>query len=86
MLYGHSKAIKSLDFRETTLASASFDCAVKLWRPDQTNKPIHTMKHKWPVYAVKFGDKSLYSCSHDQTTSVWNVATGEELASIKHPS
>jgi transducin (beta)-like 1 len=66
------------------LATASFDCTVKIWDPN-TGACVHTLtKHRKPVYSVAFSPdgKYLASGSFDDSVNVWSVDSGRLVRSF----
>lgn len=67
------------------LASASFDCSVRLWDVER-GICIHTLvKHADPVYSVSFSPDAKYlaSGSFDRKIFIWSTATGEPVAEFR---
>jgi WD40 repeat protein len=66
-----------------TLASASWDKTIKLWRTDGT--PLRTlMGHNDAVWSVNYSrdGKYLVSASRDKTVKVWRIADGKEVVTF----
>lgn len=65
---------------QQTLATASLDGIIQLWRPDpQVGKvPLKTLKgDQTPIYALRFSaDSQQLLSGHDQTIKVWNLNEG----------
>jgi len=70
---------------ELILASASFDCTVRLWEMER-GCCLHTLtKHSEPVYSVAFSPcgKFLASGSFDRAVHIWCTKTGKLINSYK---
>ncbi len=73
---GHRGAIRSVSFSPDgqTIASASSDCTIKLWRTDGTL--LQTFKgHSNKVYGVAWSPdgQMIASASHDHTIKLWRT-------------
>jgi WD40 repeat protein len=78
VLLGHGETVNDLafGFDGDTLASASDDQTINLWRPNSpATKPIILRGHIGEVYAVAFSSdqKLLASASADKTVRLWRL-------------
>ena len=71
MLIGHKDNICALDIQEDLIASASWDCTVKLWKNLQCILTIEG--HTQAVWDVKFVQKYLLSASADKSIKMWDL-------------
>ena len=80
-LTGHQKVVNHVSFSPDgrTIASASFDNAVKLWNARDGKFLLTLRGHVSPVYQCSFSADSrlLVSSSKDTTLKVWDVRTGK---------
>ncbi|XP_029174304.1 F-box-like/WD repeat-containing protein ebi isoform X5 [Nylanderia fulva] len=95
-LQAHSKEVYTIKWSPTgpgthnpninlTLASASFDCTVRLWDVER-GVCIHTLtKHTEKVYSVAFSPdgKFLASGSFDKCVYIWSTQSGQLVHSYK---
>ncbi|KAJ6625683.1 F-box-like/WD repeat-containing protein ebi [Pseudolycoriella hygida] len=67
------------------LASASFDCTVRLWDAEYGTCTHTLTKHTQPVYSIEFSPdgKYLASGSLDNYVYIWNVQSGQLIHSYK---
>ena len=91
----HDLAITSLAFTPDghTLASASWDNTIKLWRSQEGNNKLlhtqsmllHTLKHQDGVTAIDFNSDGtvLASASGDRQIKLWNTETGRLIKSLR---
>lgn len=85
-LHGHDRGIYGCAFnpRGLTLASASSDKTIKIWRTD-TGACLHTLiGHGNTIYGVDFSPDGLIlaSGSDDATVKIWNPETGALLHTV----
>lgn len=83
---GHSDAILAADLAPDgqTLATASYDRLIKLWRLD-AGRERHTLKeHIDAVYDVAFAPdgKTIASAAGDRTIKLWDAATGARRVTL----
>lgn len=84
-LEGHGDVVTRVKFSPNgqTLATASWDKTVKIWRADGTL--IHTLKgHTDAVWSVNYSPdgKLLISASRDKTAKIWRVEDGKEITTL----
>lgn len=80
----HSDAINSIAYSPSgdTIASASSDCAIKLWHVDtleRSSTPKFILEHVSPVYCVAFSPNRPVLVSGTTYFHIWKVDTGEEI-------
>ncbi|KAH3756319.1 Apolipoprotein A-IV [Pelomyxa schiedti] len=82
----HTKEVYTLKWcpvpHSQLLATASFDCSVKLWDVS-TGTCLHTLaRHAEPVYAIGFSPNGefLASGSFDRCIHIWSTKTGNLVA------
>lgn len=82
MLAGHATDNPSLPLQ---LATASFDCKVKLWDPLKGKELFVLDEHAEPVYTVGFcPDGTLLATgSYDRTVKIWSAKTGKIVATFR---
>lgn len=95
-LKGHKDAIYNLSWRPSgpgsanpdaplLLATASFDCSVKLWDME-SGRCVRTLsKHTEPVYSVSFSPNAQYIAtgSFDRCLHVWSVTEDRPVKTFK---
>lgn len=90
VLTAHSKEVYTLKWSPLegsgVLASASFDCSVRIWRISETSGEVTSMalnRHTQPVYAIAFSPCGRYlaSGSLDESLHIWDVRSGTVLKS-----
>lgn len=86
----HNDAILDMAFSPDgkTLATASYDTAIKLWNTD-TGTELRTLKeHSDSVYAISFSKDGtlLASAAADRAVKIWNVASGKLLYTFGEPT
>ena len=81
LLAGHATDNPSLPLQ---LATASFDCTVKLWDPLKGKELFVLGEHAEPVYTVGFcPDGTLLATgSYDRTVKIWSAKTGKIIATF----
>lgn len=87
----HRDAIYALAFSPdgSTLASAGYDRAIKLWSVAKPDAPKLTLlDHSDAVYSVAFhpNGQLLASGSADRAVKVWDAATGKRLYTLGDPT
>lgn len=85
-LVGHGDLVTRVKFSPDgqTLATASWDKTVKIWRRD--GKLLHTLRgHTDAVWSTNFSldGKMLATSSRDRTVKVWRVEDGQELITFR---
>ncbi|KAG7420528.1 Vegetative incompatibility protein HET-E-1 [Fusarium oxysporum f. sp. raphani] len=87
VLEGHTDHVDSITFSpdSTLLASASWDCTIRLWRVN-SGECIHNLTgHADNVVSVAFSPDStlLTSASWDKTVRLWEVESGKCIRQLK---
>jgi WD40 repeat protein len=88
-LEGHTGLVVAIAFSKggKVLASASYDCTVRLWDPT-TGQCLQTLKgHTRAVNAIAFSKdgKMLASASpYDHTIRLWDLTTGQCLQTLEY--
>jgi WD40 repeat protein len=84
-LIGHTGWIRDIALSESgTLASASDDCTIRLWRLSAASQAVRLAGHRNWVTAMAFlsGGASVVSASADATLKIWDIATGLEQSTL----
>ncbi|XP_059179125.1 WD repeat, SAM and U-box domain-containing protein 1-like [Physella acuta] len=86
----HEGDVTAVAYSNTTLATCSSDKTIRLWGiKDFTELPSSPLLgHKYFIHCCEFSPlgSTLATCSTDGTLQLWSVKTGENLASLSHPS
>lgn len=86
---GHKDAIYALALSpdNKTLATGSYDQAIKLWDLDSGSEKKTLAGHNGGVFGLAFhiGGKLLASASGDRTVKLWDVERGERLDTFGQP-
>ncbi|GAB4230241.1 MAG: AAA-like domain-containing protein [Elainellaceae cyanobacterium] len=85
-LEGHGDVVTRVKFSpdDQTLASASWDKTIKIWRSD--GQLLRTLQgHQDAVWSVNFSPDGqlLASASRDKTVKIWRVADGQEVVTFR---
>ena len=85
---GHTNYVMCVAFRKDAdmIASGSFDETVKLWDPQNPDKPIRTLPaHSDPVTSVDFSHNKelLASCSFDGTVRIFACNDGQCVRTLQ---
>ena len=67
----------------STLAAASWDGTIKVWDLT-TNSTIHTFKHRRATSVLYSPDGSTLASVGSTTLKLWDVPSGENLATLRH--
>merc|ERR1711892_826492 len=81
----HTAKITSVAWRETQLASSSFDGTVRLWEAGGI-KSMRVFSHNGPVNALKWSpiECKLASCGDDKKCQLWDIESGARVWSMRH--
>jgi WD40 repeat protein len=69
---GHTRAVESIDLKESCLYSGSSDCTIKIWDKD-TGSCLKSIKaHETSIYHVLVDETGIYSASADKEVKRWD--------------
>lgn len=83
-LEGHDQEVKSIEFglNSATIASGSSDKTIRLWDLDSGTTTSVLKGHEGWVLSMSFSPDGTMLASGDKTVHLWDLATGQELASM----
>jgi WD40 repeat protein len=89
-LKAHPADVKAVAFHPTdgSAATACGDRVIRVWEPDEIEPRLSMDEHAGSVTDIAFtpDGRRLVSSSTDKSVIIWNVATGDMIHRLRHPS
>ncbi|EJW02239.1 hypothetical protein EDEG_03323 [Edhazardia aedis USNM 41457] len=83
---GHTKRINSIKIKNDNLFTASDDCKINIYQISKNYTVERQLLHKNVVSSIDISENGLFiaSCSFDKTVRIWDISSGNSLATYFH--
>jgi len=70
---GHTKGILSLQIKQNTIYSSSYDGGIRIWSTTSGECLHYIPAHRGAIYSLQMSNENLlFSTGHDKTIKIWN--------------